>query len=115
MHRHRLRHALAAREPGADQLVGVGPVGLGAGRADRGAAVPACGVDHPIGSVGSADNAEDFPGGGVDVVDLAAQADRPRAAPGGGGLGKPGRVVIAGGTGQRRGDQTGICHDHSLV
>ena len=33
----RFGDAFAADETGADQLVGVGPVGLGAGRADRGA------------------------------------------------------------------------------
>jgi len=77
MHRDRLRDAFTAREPGADQLVGVGPVGLRAGRADRGAAVPTGGVDHSIGGVGSADGVKDFPGGRVEVVDLAAQADRP--------------------------------------
>src|SRR5262249_7843509 len=32
----RFGHAFAAREPSADELVGVGPVGLGARRADRG-------------------------------------------------------------------------------
>ena len=116
MDRHRLRDALAAREPGADQLVGVGPVGLGAGRADRGAAVPACGVDHPIGRRRSVLRVRRIsPVAGVDVVDLAAQANRTRASASGGGLGEPGRVVIAGGAGQRRGEETGIGHGHSLL
>jgi hypothetical protein len=41
-------HALAADEPGLDQLVGVRPVQAGAGRADAGAAIPARRVDHGV-------------------------------------------------------------------
>ena len=40
--------AFAAGEAGADELVGVGAVGLGARGADRGAAVAAGHVEHPV-------------------------------------------------------------------
>jgi len=49
------------------------------------------------------------------VAHLAAQANRPRAAAGGGGLGEPVWVVVAGGAGQRGSEETGIGHGHRLV
>ena len=97
MRPHRVGDAFAAGEPGADQLVGVAPVGLGAGRADRGAAVPARGVDHPVGQGVGVQGAEDLAGGGVQVADRAAEPDGADAAAGGGGPGEPCVVVVAGG------------------
>ena len=44
--------AFAADQAGGDELVGVGAVGLRAGRADGGAAVAARVVDHPVGHLG---------------------------------------------------------------
>ena len=97
------------------QLVGVGPVGLRASRADRGAAVPASGVDHRIGGFIGAEGAKHFTSRGVDVVDLAVQADWPGASADGGGLGEPCWVVVAGRAGQRRGEETGSDHDQRLL
>src|SRR5262249_18813908 len=51
VNRDRLGHAFATGQTGADQLVGVGPVGFRARRADRGAPVPARQVDHLVGSL----------------------------------------------------------------
>src|SRR5262249_56219485 len=44
---HGFGHAFATGEPGADELVGVGAVGLGAWRADRGAGGAGPDVDRP--------------------------------------------------------------------
>ena len=93
----RLGHAFAACQPGADELVGVGAVGLGAGRADRGAPVPAREVDRLVRQVLGVQVAEDLPGGGVDVADGAAQPDRADAPACGQGGGQPLLVVVAGG------------------
>ena len=80
MRGHRFRDAFAAGEPGADELVGVAAVGLGARRAHRCAAVPARDVDHPVRQGLGIQGADDLAGGGVDVADGAAQPDRPDAA-----------------------------------
>ena len=92
----RLGDALAACQPGADELVGVGPVGFGARRADRGAAVPARDVDRLVRQVLGVQVAEDLAGGGVDVADGAAQPDRADAPTGRQGGGQPLLVVVAG-------------------
>ena len=65
--------ALAADEPGADELVGVAAVGLGAAGAGGGAAVAARLVDHPVRHADRGDGAQELAGGGVDVADVAAQ------------------------------------------
>ena len=106
---HRVGDAFAAGQPGADQLVGVAPVGLGAGRADGGAAVPARGVDHPVRQGVGVEGAEDLAGGGVEVADGAAQADGADAAAGGGGPGEPGVVVVAGGAVEQLGVRVSRC------
>ena len=75
--------AFAADQPGAEELEGVTAVGLGAGRAGRGAAVAAGFVDHSVRQGRGRGGDEDFPGGGVDAVDLAAEADGVGASGGG--------------------------------
>ena len=90
-------HSLAAGEPGADELVGVGAVGLGAGRADRGAAVSAGQVDDLVRGVLGVQRAEDLAGAGVDVADGAAQPDGPDASAGVRARAEPGVVVVAAG------------------
>ena len=67
--------ALAADEPGADELVGVAAVGFGAAGAGGGAAVAARLVDHPVRHADRGDGAQELAGGGVDVADVAAQPD----------------------------------------
>src|SRR6185312_6139850 len=67
--------ALAADEPGADELVGVAAVGFGAAGAGGGAAVAARLVDHPVWHAEGGDGAQELAGGGVDVADVAAQLD----------------------------------------
>ncbi|HZC99478.1 MAG TPA: hypothetical protein VFA46_04570 [Actinomycetes bacterium] len=77
-----LGHALAAVQARPDELVGVGPVGLGAGGAAGGAAVAAGHQQGPVRlAVGGVDGA-DLAGGKVDVVGVAVQADRLGAAAG---------------------------------
>ena len=61
-----IRDALAAAEAGEDQLVGVGPVGLGAGRADGGPAVAAGLVDHAV-LAADADDRDQLARAGVDT------------------------------------------------
>ena len=75
--------AFAADQPGADELEGVPAVGLRARRAGRDAAVAAGFVDHPVRQRRGRQGGGDFPGGGVDVVDLAAEADGVGASGGG--------------------------------
>ena len=74
--------ALAADEPGADELEGVAAVGLGAAGAGGGAAVPARLVDRPVRHADRGDGAQQLAGGGVDVADVAAQPDRAGASGG---------------------------------
>jgi hypothetical protein len=95
---NRLRNAFAACQPGPDELVGVGPVGLGAWRADRGAPVPAGNIDRVVGQVVGVQIAEDLTGGGVDVADGAAQPDWADAATCGLGGTEPLLVIIPGDT-----------------
>ena len=61
--------AFAADEPGADEVVGVAAVGFGAAGAGGGAAVAAGLVHHLVGHVVGGDGAQEFAGGGVDVLD----------------------------------------------
>ena len=67
--------AFAAGEPGADELVGVTPVGLGAARAGGGTPVAARLVDHAVRHADRGDGAQELAGGRVDVLDVAAQPD----------------------------------------
>jgi hypothetical protein len=70
------RDALAARETGADELVGVGAVHLRTRWAAGGAAGLARHRQHPAGLVDRRIPVQQFPGGTVDLVNAAAQQDR---------------------------------------
>ena len=65
--------ALAAGQSGADELVGVGPVDLGAGRAAGGAAGLAGDGQDAAGFVHGGVAVDQFAGGSVDVIDAATQ------------------------------------------
>ena len=86
----RIGNALAACEPGADELAGVALVDGRAGWADRLAAAAARDVQHSPGLVGRVVERGEFAGGQVDGVDAAAELDRVRA---GGELVFPGAEV----------------------
>ena len=87
--------AFAAGQPGADEVVGVAAVGLGAAGADGGAPVAAGLVDHAVGHAEGGDGAQQLASGGVDVADVAAQPDRAGAGGGVPDVIEPG--VISGG------------------
>ena len=92
-----LRDALAAGQPGADDLPGVVLVDAGAGGAGVLAAVPAGDAQHAAGfAVGVVDDAG-LAGGAVDGADPACEADRAGAVAGSGELGFPAVEVVAGG------------------
>jgi len=74
--------ALAAGEPGADELVGVGAVDLGAGRAARGATGLAGDRQDAAGLVDGGVAVDQFAGAAVDVVGAAAQQNRLQAPSG---------------------------------
>jgi hypothetical protein len=83
----RLGNSFAACQPGSDELVGVGAVGLGARWADRSAPVATRDVDRLVRQVLGIQAADDLSGGGVDVTGSAAQPDRtyaPACGKGGG-------------------------------
>jgi hypothetical protein len=63
--------ALAAGQAGPQELVGVGPVDLGTGRAAGGPAGAARLQQQPIRLLGRVEHSPGFPGVGVDVVDAA--------------------------------------------
>jgi hypothetical protein len=104
--------ALATRQPGADELVGVGAVHLGARRAAGGLAGLARDRQNPAGFVDGRVAVQQFPGGAVDVIDAAAQQDgldAPACLPdAANGEGKDGqrwyssRRALAGGVDERR-------------
>jgi hypothetical protein len=93
---YRCRDGLATDEAGLDQLVGVCAVGAGAGRADRGAAVPARGVDDGVGQVQRRRRRQHGTGAAADLVQVAAQPDRAGAPSGVQDVRNPARVVLAG-------------------
>jgi len=93
----RFGHSLATGQPGANELVGVGPVSLRARRADRGAAVAAGDVDLFVRQVVSVQSVEDLAGDWVDLPDGATQPDRANAAAGRQSSGQPAVIVIPGG------------------
>ena len=64
--------ALAADEPGTDEMVGVAAVSLGAAGAGGDAAVAAGLVDHAVRHSQGGDGTKEFTSGGVDVTDVAA-------------------------------------------
>jgi hypothetical protein len=84
---------LAAVQSGADELVGVGAVALGAGRAAGGAAGLAGDRQDAAGLVDGGVAVEQFAGKAVDVVGAAAQQNRLQAASGvaGGACGNGGQ------------------------
>ena len=86
--------AFAADEPGADELEGVPAVGLGAGRAGRDAAVAAGFVDDPVRQRRGRQRRGDLAGGGVDPVDLPAEADGVGASGGGPDVIEPGVIGV---------------------
>src|SRR5439155_22482244 len=104
----------ATLQAGADDLVGVAAVNLGAGRAAVGAAVATRGVDSPVGHVLGGVGGDPLPGPVVDV-DVAVEADRvptpcrrsdmvqPLVVVRGGGAGHDGRGIRRpfAGTGRR--------------
>ena len=107
---HGLGDALAAGQPGADQVEGVAPVGLSAAGAGGGPPVAARLVDHLVGQVVGADRAGDLAGRGVDVADRAAQQDGPGTGGGGPHMGQPGVVGVQPDRGGGNGDlfQAGV-------
>jgi hypothetical protein len=91
-----LGDALATDQPGADDVVGVAAVGLGAGAADRVAAVPACLVDHLVGYVAGGVGPKQLPGRRVDDAQVAVQTHRVSASGGGPDVIEPGEVAVTG-------------------
>ena len=88
--------AFAADESGADEVVGVAAVGFGAAGAGGGAAVAAGLVHHLVGHGVGGDGAQEFAGGGVDVLDLAAEPDGVGAGGGVPDVVEPGEVAVSG-------------------
>jgi hypothetical protein len=77
--------ALAAAQPGSDELVGIGAVDLGARRAARGAAGLAGDGQDSARFVDAGVTVQQFPGSPVDVIDAASHQDglyAPASAPG---------------------------------
>ena len=79
---NRGRNSLAAGQSGADELVGVGAVGLRAGRAMGGAAGLARDRQDTAGLVDGGIAVDQFAGTAVDVVGAAAQQNRLQAPSG---------------------------------
>src|SRR5690606_4208193 len=101
--------AFAADEARADELVGVGAVGLGAGRAAGGAAGLARHPQHAVGIVPGGVAVEQGAGGAVVVFDLAAEVDGLAAAAGVADLGCPAVVVVPVETLDHAGDGVRAC------
>jgi hypothetical protein len=76
---HRCRHALAAAQPGGDELEGVSPVDLGARTAARRLPGPAPLEQDPIRLPLGREGLADLPAHGVDLVDAADEPHRPGA------------------------------------
>ena len=76
------RDALAAGQPGVDELVGIGAVDLGAGRAAGGAAGLAGDRQDAAGLVDGGVAVDQFASAAVDVVGAAAQQNRLQAPSG---------------------------------
>jgi len=72
---------LAAAQPGPDELIGVGPVHLGAGRARGGAARLTGDRQEPAGLVHGRIAVDQLAGGPVDVIDAATQQHGCRQPP----------------------------------
>jgi hypothetical protein len=90
----RLGDALAAGQAHLKELVGVGPVHLGAGWAAGRPAGAARLQQQPIRLPGRVEDGAGLPGGGVDVVDVADQPHRSLAVAGGPDLSLPLCVVV---------------------
>ena len=93
----RFWHALAAHQPGPDELIGVGPVGLRARRAHRRPAVAARDVDRLVRQVLGVQAVENLTGDAVDRPDGATQPDGPDTASSSQCSGQPVVIVIPGG------------------
>ncbi len=78
---HRLRDALAAGDPGPDQVEHVRGVEAGTRRAHRCPPVPAPHVGHAERLLRAGVGRDDLPGGGVDGLGVAVQPDRRGAVP----------------------------------
>jgi hypothetical protein len=79
---HGIGNALAARQPGPDELEGVGAVDAGPRLAARRPAGAARLQQHPVRLASLSKKAAGLPGGRVDLVDPAVQAHRLLAAAG---------------------------------
>jgi len=88
------RDAFAAGQAGADELVGVAAVGLGAGRAGRGAAVAAGLVNHPVRHAEGGYRAQQLAGARVDDPQISVQADGVGAPGGGPDVIEPAEVAV---------------------
>jgi hypothetical protein len=89
----RLGDVLAAGQAATQELVGVGPVHLGAGwAADRPAG--AARLQKHVRLPGRVEDGAGLPGGGVEVVDAADEPDRSLAVAGGPDLPLPLCVVV---------------------
>jgi hypothetical protein len=86
--------AFAADQAGADDVVGVAAVGLGAGGADGVAAVAARFVDHLVGHVAGGVGPQQFPGPDVDDTQITVQANGMGAPGGGPDVIEPGEVAF---------------------
>ena len=91
----RVGDALAAGQPGADELAGVALIYLRAGRADGFAAVTARQQQHSPGLTGGGVDGPDLAGGQVDRADGALDLYRVKAAAGVVELLLPSREVVA--------------------
>ncbi len=102
---HRLRHPLAAAQPGGDQLPGVGPVDRRAGAAAGGPPVAAGLEQHPVRLARGRKDRTELAGALVGRVETA-EPDRVAAVTGGGDLALPPPVgVLVGGSGQNLANQ----------
>lgn len=77
---NRLGDSLTASQPGADELIGLGLVDLGTGRALGRSAGLARDRQDTAGLVDGGVAEEQFAGGAIDVIDAATQQNRLQAA-----------------------------------
>jgi hypothetical protein len=96
-----LGQALAAAQPGGDQVPGVPAIGLGAGRADAGPAVAVRLEQHPVRLVLGGVGLADFAGTLVGLLHAAGQSDRV------GTVGSPPNLALPAGQCRRVGRRLG--------
>ena len=85
------------------RLVGVAAVGLGAGRAGRGAAVAAGFVDNPVGHAEGGHRAQQFAGAWVDDPEISVSPDGVGASGGRADVIEPAEVAVTRPGQERRG------------